>query len=86
MFERARERRDSQVYTATTREEFEKLFREKSGFVKGMWCGDVACENEIKEKMSVTSRCMPFEQEKISDVCVCCGRPAQKLVYWGRAY
>jgi prolyl-tRNA synthetase len=86
MLERARERRDSQTYTATTREEFEKLFAEKSGFVKAMWCGDVACENEIKEKLSVTSRCMPFEQETISDVCVCCGKPAKKLVYWGRAY
>ncbi|MCR5475627.1 MAG: proline--tRNA ligase [Lachnospiraceae bacterium] len=86
MLERARTRRDEQTYTAATREEFEKIFSEKSGFVKAMWCGDVACENEIKEKMSVTSRCMPFEQEKISDVCVCCGRPAKKLVYWGRAY
>ncbi len=86
MLERARVRRDKQTYTATTKEEFEKLFAEKSGFVRAMWCGDVACENEIKEKLSVTSRCMPFQQEKISDVCVCCGRPAQKLVYWGRAY
>ncbi len=86
MLERAKKRRDSQTYTAKTKEEFEKLFAEKSGFVKAMWCGDVACENEIKEKLSVTSRCMPFEQENVSDVCVCCGRPAKKLVYWGRAY
>ncbi len=86
MLERARERRDSQTFTATTREEFEKIFADKSGFVKAMWCGNVECENEIKEKMSVTSRCMPFEQEKLSDVCVCCGKPAKHLVYWGRAY
>ena len=86
MLERARVRRDSQTYSATTREEFEKIFAEKSGFVKAMWCGDEACENEIKEKLSVTSRCMPFEQEHIADTCVCCGKPAKKLVYWGRAY
>ena len=86
MLERARARRDSQTYTAKTKEEFDKLFAEKSGFVKAMWCGDVECENQIKEEMSVTSRCMPFEQEKIADTCVCCGRPAKKLVYWGRAY
>ena len=86
MLERARARRDSQTYTAKTKEEFDKLFAEKSGFVKAMWCGDVECENKIKEEMSVTSRCMPFEQEKIADTCVCCGRPAKKLVYWGRAY
>lgn len=86
MLERARQRRDSQTYTATTKEEFEKIFSEKTGFVKAMWCEDQACEDEIKEKYAVTSRCMPFEQEKISDVCVCCGRPAKKLVYWGKAY
>ena len=86
MLEKARSRRDSQTYTATTKEEFDRLFAEKSGFVKAMWCGDVECENKIKEEMSVTSRCMPFEQEKIADTCVCCGRPAKKLVYWGRAY
>ncbi len=86
MLGKARERRDSQTYTARTKEEFDKLFAEKSGFVKAMWCGDVECENKIKDEMSVTSRCMPFEQEKVADTCVCCGRPARKLVYWGRAY
>ena len=86
MLERARERRDSQTYSATTKEEFEKIFAEKSGFVRAMWCGRRECEDEIKEKMSVTSRCMPFDQETIADTCVCCGQPAKKLVYWGRAY
>lgn len=86
MLERARERRDSQTYVATNKEEFEKIFAEKTGFVKAMWCEDRACEDEIKEKYSVTSRCMPFEQESVSDVCVCCGKPAKKLVYWGKAY
>ena len=33
-----------------------------------------------------TSRCMPFAQEHLSDVCVCCGKPAKKMVYWGKAY
>ena len=45
-----------------------------------------ATEDQIKEELAVTSRCMPFEQEQISDVCVCCGKPAKKMVYWGRAY
>ncbi|MBE5853892.1 MAG: proline--tRNA ligase [Lachnospiraceae bacterium] len=86
MLERARERRDSQTYIAKNMDEFRKIFNEKSGFVKAMWCGDQACEDKIKEELSVTSRCMPFEQEQISDVCVCCGKPAKKMVYWGRAY
>ena len=42
--------------------------------------------NKIKEELAVTSRCMPFTQENIADTCVCCGKPAKKMVYWGKAY
>ncbi|MBP5264935.1 MAG: proline--tRNA ligase [Lachnospiraceae bacterium] len=86
MLERARKHRDAHTYVATNMDEFVKLFTEKSGFVKAMWCGDRACEDQIKERLSVTSRCMPFEQENLADTCVCCGKPAKKMVYWGRAY
>ncbi|MCD7750948.1 MAG: proline--tRNA ligase [Lachnospiraceae bacterium] len=86
MLEKARVHRDNHTWTALNMEELENIFTEKTGFVKAMWCGDQACEDQIKEKLSVTSRCMPFEQEHLSDVCVCCGRPAKKMVYWGKAY
>lgn len=86
MLERARAHRDAHTYTAKNFDEFTKIFEEKAGFVKAMWCGEQACEDLIKEKMAVTSRCMPFEQEQLSDVCVCCGKPAKKMVYWGKAY
>ncbi len=86
MLERARAHREEHTYVASDMAEFEKLFTEKSGFVKAMWCGEQGCEDIIKEKLSVTSRCMPFEQEQITDKCVCCGKPAKKMVYWGRAY
>jgi prolyl-tRNA synthetase len=86
MLERAKKHRDTHTYTATTMEEFEKTVSETPGFVKAMWCGDEACELEIKEKTGATSRCMPFEQEQISDKCICCGKPAKKMVYWGKAY
>ncbi len=86
MLERARAHREAHTYTASDYEEFVKTFEEKTGFVKAMWCGEQACEDAIKEKLAVTSRCMPFEQEKISDTCVCCGKPAKKMVYWGKAY
>ena len=86
MLAKARKHLESHTYVATNREEFEKLFAEKSGFVKAMWCGERACEEEIKDKMSVSSRCMPFHQECLSDKCAYCGKPAKKMVYWGRAY
>ena len=86
MLEAARVHRDAHTYSATDMDEFRKIFAEKAGFVKAMWCGEQECEDKIKEELSVTSRCMPFEQEQISDRCVCCGKPAKHMVYWGRAY
>ena len=86
MLERARAHREAHTYDAHNYEEFVEIVNEKPGFVRGMWCGDQACEDKIKEDTTATSRCMPFHQEKISDVCVCCGKPAKSLVYWGKAY
>ncbi len=86
MLETARAHRDSHTYVARDYQEFVKTINEKPGFIKAMWCGDQACEDRIKEDTAATSRCIPFEQEQISDVCVCCGKPAKKMVYWGRAY
>ncbi len=86
MLERARAHRDAHTYTATTMEELKDIADNKPGFIKAMWCGDRACEDAIKEQVGVTSRCMPFAQEHIADTCVCCGKKAKTLVYWGKAY
>lgn len=86
MLERAKTHREAHTYVATNYDEFKDVVANKPGFVKAMWCGDQACEDKIKEETTATSRCMPFEQEHLSDVCVCCGRPAKKMVYWGKAY
>ena len=86
MFERAKAHREAHTYVARTFDEFVKTVEEKPGFVKAMWCGDSACEDKIKELTTATSRCMPFEQEHLADTCVCCGKPAVKMVYWGKAY
>ena len=86
MLERARAHRDAHTYEATDFEAFTKTVEEKPGFVKAMWCGSRECEDKIKEVTGATSRCMPFVQEQLSDKCVCCGKPAVKMVYWGKAY
>ncbi len=86
MLERARNHVKNHTYEAKNYEEFCDTINNKPGFVKAMWCGELACEEKIKEDTTATSRCMPFEQEQISDVCVCCGKPAKKMVYWGKAY
>lgn len=86
MFERAKAHREAHTTTAVTYEQFKQAVAEKPGFVKAMWCGDQVCEDKIKEDTTATSRCMPFEQEHLSDTCVCCGKPAKAMVYWGKAY
>lgn len=86
LLEKAKTAQIDKTSTAVSLDEFKNLLDMKPGFVKAMWCGDRACEDKIKEEAAATSRCMPFEQEHISDTCVCCGKPAKKLVYWGRAY
>ena len=68
-------------------DEMKEIAANKPGFIKAMWCGCEECEKQIKELTGgVTSRCIPEEQEQISDVCVCCGKPARSMVYWGKAY
>ena len=74
------------TFTATTFDEFVDTAENHPGFIKAMWCGDRACEDKLKEYAGVTSRCIPFEQEHIGDTCVCCGKPADKMLYWGKAY
>ena len=87
MFERAKKHRDTHIWDAHNYEEMKEIAENKPGFIRGMWCEDRACEDKIKEDLAVTSRCMPFnDQEQIAETCVCCGKPAHKLVYWGKAY
>ncbi len=86
LYQKALARRESMTYTATTPEELCAIANEKPGLVKAMWCGDEACELQLKEQAGVTSRCMPFEQERLADTCVCCGKKAEKMVVWGKAY
>ncbi|NMB97511.1 MAG: proline--tRNA ligase, partial [Clostridiaceae bacterium] len=86
LLEKARQHRDAHTYVAQNMDEFEKILNETPGFIKAMWCGDEACENAIKEKTGATARCIPFEQEQISEHCVCCGEEAKHMVYWGKAY
>lgn len=86
MFEECKQRVINKTTIATNLEEFVKNINENQGYVKTMWCGDEECENKIKELTGAHSRCIPFEQEPISDTCVCCGKKADKMVVWGRQY
>lgn len=86
MFKRALEHREAHTYEADTMEEFTEIVENKPGFVKALWCGDRECEDKIKELTQATSRCMPLNGQGKEGKCVCCSKPATKMVYWGRAY
>ena len=86
MFEEAKANLDNNTFVAYSVEEMKDIIQTKGGFVKAMWCKDLSCELELKEKALVSSRCIPFVQEKLSDRCVCCGKPAKHMVVWAVAY
>lgn len=86
MFEACKKNVEEKTTIATTLKEFEKNINENQGYIKAMWCGDVECEDKIKEITGAHSRCIPFNQEHLSDTCVVCGKKADKMVVWGRQY
>ncbi len=86
LLNKARTLRDEKTYTAVALPEFEEIISRTPGFIKAMWCGDRACEESIKEKTGATARCIPFDEEPVSNQCICCGKEAKHLVYWAKAY
>ncbi len=86
MYEECKKIRTNRTNIALNMNEFIKKIDENQGYIKTMWCGDVDCENKIKELTGAHSRCIPFEQEHISNTCVCCGKEAKHMVFWGRQY
>ncbi len=86
MFEMCKERMKEKTTIATNLEEFKNAMDTNQGFINAMWCGDEECENKIKELTGAKSRCIPFNETKISDKCVCCGKEAKNMVIWARQY
>jgi prolyl-tRNA synthetase len=86
MYERAKAHLEEHIFTATDYDSFKDTIANHPGFVNAMWCGDLECELKIKEDTGATSRCMPFDQTPVAETCVCCGKPAKKLVLWNKAY
>ena len=86
LYRKAFDRRAAMTFTARDYAELKDIADNKPGFIKAMWCGDRECEDKLKDELGITSRCIPFEQEHLGDTCVCCGKPAKHMLYWGKAY
>ena len=86
LYESAKKRLEENTFAFDSVEAVKAAMEEHTCFAKTMWCGDEACEIAMKERAGVSSRCIPFEQEHLGDVCPICGKPAKKMVIWGVAY
>lgn len=86
LYRKSFDRRAAMTFTARDYAELKDIADNKPGFIKAMWCGDRECEDKLKDELGITSRCIPFEQEHLGDTCVCCGKPAKHMLYWGKAY
>ena len=86
LYQRALKNREDHTKICHTLDEVKTFMETEGGFAKTMWCGDLDCELKMKDEAGVSSRCMPLEQEAVGETCVCCGKPAKKMIYWGVAY
>ena len=86
MFEACKKIVSEKTTVAFSLEEITQNLEKNQGYVKTMWCGNVECEDKIKEVTGAHSRCIPFKQEHLADVCPICGKKAEKMVVWGRQY
>ena len=86
LYEKALANRKARTKDCTTMQQVLDTVAAETGFIRTMWCGDAACEEKMKETAGISSRCIPFEQERLGDVCPVCGRPAEKMLLWGKAY
>ena len=86
LYDKAKNNLDENIRPAYSLEEAKELQEKYGGFVKTMWCGDLKCELDMKEKAGMSSRCIPFKQEVMGETCACCGKKAKQMIYWGVAY
>jgi prolyl-tRNA synthetase len=92
--ERATAFRNHHMKIIDSREEFYAFFTPKNpekpeihgGFALAHWCGDAACERQVKEDLNVTIRCIPLDLPKEPGMCIFTGRPSAQRVIFAKSY
>lgn len=85
MYLRAKKRRDELTFEAHNLKEMEDILNKQPGFIHAPWCGDVSCEEKVKEIKGCKSRCI-LDKEPTNETCAVCGKKAKHLVVWGIQY
>jgi prolyl-tRNA synthetase len=88
LYQQAYEFRRSRTYRAETFAELSARMADRAslGFVEAWWCGDGACEADIKAKTQATIRNIPLDQPGGSGQCISCGHAANQWVVFAKAY
>ncbi|HEY7026980.1 MAG TPA: proline--tRNA ligase, partial [Gemmatimonadales bacterium] len=89
LLDAARARREQNSIRGVTKEQFLEFIGRDGGFAYGGWCGDGACEADIKEQTKATIRCLPDEEFRSPTApakCMWCDRPATTEAVWAKAY
>ena len=86
IFAKAKQVLENRTTTVKNYAEFQKILKNRGGFVKAAWCSNPNCEEKIKEETGATIRLVPFEKEKCTKSCVYCGAKEGEMVYFARSY
>lgn len=86
MYNKALDYLNNHMVQTTDYQELGKVVTTGEGYAKVMWCGDRACEDKVKEDFNASARCMPFDQTAFDDKCIVCGKKANYVVLFDRAY
>lgn len=89
LFNKALKFQTDNSFTANSSEEFYKFFKKEStqpGFVSAYWAGDNKTENELKQRLKVTARCVPLKTKSQLGKCIFTGSDNSPLTIFARAY
>ena len=86
MYDKAKQNMLNRTVDCRSLDELKEAVENTVGFYNAMWCGEEECEDKLKDMFGIGSRCIPFEQKDLGKTCVCCGKPAHKMVIWGKSY
>ena len=87
LYNRAEQRRNTMLYNnVKSYDELRDIALNKTGFALVNWCGNVDCENKIKEDLGLKSRCIPFGVSDPDGNCVVCNKEASTKIYFGKQY
>jgi prolyl-tRNA synthetase len=94
IYQRALDFREAHTRSIDDKEAFYAYFTPQNsdnpeihgGFARSHWCGAADCESTIKDDLTVTIRCIPFDAPEETGRCICCGRPSNQRVLFAKAY